>query len=89
MQKNIELQENETYVIFDKNSSVIIFEPNSDTTVNSNLIIPIEVTDENLVASNIAISLLQKIKTDKSFINNLLNWFNARCVTNEGNETIH
>jgi hypothetical protein len=87
METSITLEENETYVIFNKDSAVVIFEPVDETKVDSKLILPTEMTNENLLSSNIAIALLQKIKADRSFINNLLNWFHAKGT--DENCTIH
>lgn len=89
MKKTIELNKNETYLIYDKDTSIIIFEPTlKNTKINTKLIIPTEGTDYNLLASNIAIALLKKIKLESTFIDNLLNWFHELCISVE-NDTIH
>ena len=88
MKKTIELNENETYLVYNKDASIIIFEPVEETKVDGKFIVPAERTSNNLLASNIAIALLQKIKTESSFVTELLNWFHKICIPTENN-TIH
>jgi len=88
MQETVKLKDDEVYLIINKNASVVIFEPVTDTKVDSKIIIPTAISNKNLLASNIAIALLQKIKTEKSFINELLNWFHNMYISVES-ETVH
>jgi hypothetical protein len=87
MKKTITLKKNQTYLIYDKNSSIIVFEPDTNTKVNTQVILPKKMTDKNLLASNITLAILQKIKFDKFFINDLIEWFNN--IFSEDDKTIH
>ena len=89
MKKMITLKKNQTYLIYDKDSSIIIFEPDTKTKVNTQVILPKKMTDKNLLASNISLAILQKIKFDRFFINDLIEWFNKIFSKDEEDETIH
>lgn len=89
MKKTIKLNANETYFIINKDSSIIIIEPtDKKNKIETRIITPLKINDYNLLASNIAIAILQKIKMEKSFINNILNWFRAVCISAE-DVTVH
>ena len=89
MKKTIKLNDNETYLIYNKDSSIIIIEPTSkENKIETRIITPIKINDYNLLASNIAIAILQKMKMEKSFINNILNWFHTMCISAE-DVTVH
>lgn len=88
MKKNITLTKDQTYIIYNKDSSIIIFEPDTKTKVNTQVILPKKMNDKNLLASNICLAILQKIKFDKFFINDLIEWFNKIFSKNK-DVTIH